>query len=145
MRDDLIAYKGAWLYSVWDGTWEGNLRGFHYSADTLDELKDKIDKAVETDDPGQTMKLYSAEPKHFKVVNEDDKEDYDYEDEWAVQYQFEPSDEYDDERDGSDIREVIIAAPDFDTARKYAEQYARKAAHEETGWDRAEIISITKR
>ena len=145
MRDDLIAYKGAWLYSIRDDTWEGNLRGFHYSADTLDELKAKIDKAVKTDDLGQTLKLYSAEPKHFKVVNEDDKEDYDYEDEWAVQYQFEPSDEYDDEIEGSYIREVIISAPDFDTARKYAEQYARKVTHEEAEWGRAEIISIIKR
>ena len=46
MRNDLIAYNGAWLYSVWDGMWEGNLRGLHFSANTIDELKAKIDEVV---------------------------------------------------------------------------------------------------
>ena len=66
MRDDLIAYKGAWLYSVWDGTWEGNLRGFHYSADTLDELKAKIEElSVELDPLEKELKAKEEQLKDY--------------------------------------------------------------------------------
>ena len=63
MRNDLISYNGAYLYQVDDGTWEGNLLGFHYSADTLDELKAKIDKYkgnAESSFAYATSKQYAA-------------------------------------------------------------------------------------
>ncbi len=43
--DNWTNYNGAWIYPVYDG-WEGNLDGLHYSADTEDELKVKIDRAI---------------------------------------------------------------------------------------------------
>ena len=145
MRNDLIAYKGAWLYPVSDGTWEGNLRGFHYSADTLDELKAKID--MYNDENELAFKLATSKDYAKPIYGNDQLMEDEEEDiiQWDVQYQLKSADEYDDDIDGNNIREVIIEADDFDTAVKYAEQYARKSAHEDSSWADAEIISITQR
>lgn len=43
--DNWTQYKGAWMYPVYGG-WEANLDGLHYDAETEDELKAKIDRAV---------------------------------------------------------------------------------------------------
>lgn len=43
--DNWTQYNGAWMYPVSDG-WEANLDGLHYEAETEDELKAKIDRAV---------------------------------------------------------------------------------------------------
>lgn len=146
MRDDMINYKGAWIYPVVDG-YEANLRGFHYDGLTLDELKAKIDVAVETDDPGQTLKLYSASPDYARVsfMNEDEE----FEDglEYVVVYHLAEPEE-DDSFEDISKKEVIITAPDFETAVKYAQQYLRKmCAKEETKdlWRDAEILSIEQR
>lgn len=142
-NNNLTAYKGAWIYPVSDG-WEGNLRGFHYSADTIDELKSKLDAAIENDDPRSTLRLYSAEPKHYTAMDEDEESTEDGI-EWSVQFQLNLVDDYDDNMDQDSIEEVIISAPDFDTASKYAQQYARQQAHEDSRWNEAEVISITRR
>ena len=147
-NNDLIAYNGAWIYPVEDG-WQANLRGFHYSADTQDELKAKID--MYNDDNEHTFKLATstdyAKPVYGsgdRLFEEDEEEDEDII-QWSVQYNLPDLQDYDDDIDGKFIEEVIIEAPDFRTATKYAEQYARVEAHENDSWSGAEIISIAQK
>lgn len=140
-NNDLLAYNGAWIYPV-AGGWEGNLRGFHYSADSLDKLKTKIDVAVKQDDPGNTLKLYSVEPKRYSIFNEDGEETDGPE--WLVRIKL-VEDEYDDSLSEDSTQEVVLTAPDFDTAVKYAQQYIRKQSHDDPAWFDAEILSINKR
>lgn len=145
-NNDLTAYNGAWIYPV-EGGWEANLRGFHYSADTLDELKSKID--MYNDDNERAFKLATSTDYAKPVYGSGDRlfEDSEEEDviQWAVQYNLSKSEDYDDDIDGKFIEEVIIEAPDFRTATKYAEQYARAEAHEDDSWRGAEIISIAQK
>ena len=144
MNGDMINYKGAWIYPI-DGGYEANLRGFHYDAESLDELKSKIDVAVKTDDPGRTLKLYSADPRYYSVMNEDG-EDVDGP-EWLVVYYL-GGVESDDSFEDKDTIEIVLTAPNFEAAVKYAQQYIRKMQSEASTkerWADAEIISIDQR
>lgn len=145
-NNDLTAYNGAWIYPVKDG-WEANLRGFHYSADTLEELKAKID--MYNDDNERAFKLATSTDYARPVYGSGDKLFEENEEEeviqWAVQYNLPDLEDYDDSIDGKFIEEVIIEAPDFRTATKYAEQYARAEAHDNDAWRGAEIISIVQK
>ena len=78
------------------------------------------------------------------MFEEDEEEDEDII-QWSVQYNLPDLQDYDDDIDGKFIEEVIIEAPDFRTATKYAEQYARVEAHENDSWSGAEIISIAQK
>lgn len=144
-NNDLIAYNGAWMYPV-EGGWEANLRGFHYSAETLDELKAKIDKYADENEKAFNIAtsndyarpVYGSGESLFEgAENSDDLT-------WIVQYDVSASQEYDDNMNDSTIREVIIEAPDFKLATKYAEQYAMMSAHDDPSWANAEIISIVQ-
>ena len=144
MREDMINYKGAWIYPI-DGGFEANLRGFHYDAETLDELKSKIDIAVKTDDPGNTLKMYSADPKYYSVMNEDDEEIEGPE--WLVVYHL-GEDEADDSFEDTYTEELVLTATTFEDAVKYAQQYIRKMQADpdtKDRWINAEIISIDQR
>lgn len=149
MRNDLISYNGAYLYQVADGTWEGNLLGFHYSADTLDELKAKIDKYrgnAESSFAYATSKQYAA-PAYGsgnRLFEDSDEEGP----VWAVEYYLPDAEDLDDSfvDNGHRVR-VDIEAPDFESAAKYATQYIIKKQKDEGGeaWANAEILSIERR
>lgn len=149
MRNDLISYNGAYLYQLSDGTWEGNLLGFHYSADTLDELKAKIDKYrsnAENAFASATSKQYAA-----PIYGSGDRLFEESEDDgpvWAVEYYLPESEDLDDSfvDNGHRVR-VDIEAPDFESAAKYATQYIIKKQKDEGGeaWANAEILSIERR
>jgi hypothetical protein len=148
MRNDLISYNGAYLYQVDDGTWEGNLLGFHYSADTLDELKSKIDKYksnAENAFASATSKQYAA-PIYGSGdrLFEESEEDVPV---WSVEYYLGKSNDLDDTFDDNHRVQVNIEAPDFESAAKYATQYIIKMQKSENGerWANAEILSIERR
>ena len=149
MRNDLISYNGAYLYQVDDGTWEGNLLGFHYSADTLDELKAKIDKYkgnAENAFAAATSKQYAA-PTYGSGdrLFEDSDDDMPV---WAVEYYLPDPEDLDDSFiDNGRHISVDIEAPDFESAAKYATQYIIKKQKDEGGeaWVSAEILSIERR
>lgn len=148
MRNDLISYNGAYLYQVSDGTWEGNLLGFHYSADTLDELKAKIDKYKNSATSAfkyATSKQY-AEPVYGSGNRLFEESDYEGP-VWAVEYYLSEQEELDDSFDNGRRVQVDIEAPDFETAAKYATQYMIKKQKEDGGedWVNAEILSIERR
>ena len=149
MNNDLISYNGAYMYRVADGTWEANLMGFHYSADTLEELKAKIDKyknnALDAFNYA-TSKQY-AEPIYGSGdrLFEDSTEEGPL---WEVVYYIPSDSEFDDSFDdeGSHIR-AEIEAPDFESAAKYATQYIIKKQKEDGNekWANAEILSIERK
>ena len=141
----LKAYNGAWIYPV-DSGWEANLHGYHYSAETLDELKAKIDM-YKDDNPvfklatlnDHAKPVYGSSNSLFEEAEDNDTI------QWVVQYNLPDLEDYDDNMDGRFIEEVIIEAPDFRTATKYAEQYARVEARDNDAWRSAEIISIIQK
>lgn len=138
---DLVRYNGAWLYPI-DGGWEGNLKGFHYDAETLDELKAKIDQAVKSCDVENTLRLYSADRKYYSVLGEGGEEGP----QWAVQFHLSAlEDEYDDNMEQDSVKEVILNALDFDSAVKHAQQYIHVQARENKEWEDVEILSIEMR
>ena len=64
--------------------------------------------------------------------------------EWVVTYHLGYSD-FDDDIDNNDVVEIILNAPSFDTAAKYAQQYLRKMQVEEetsSEWSQAQILSV---
>ena len=64
--------------------------------------------------------------------------------EWVVTYHLGLSD-FDDSFDETETKEIVLNAPDFDTAVRYAQQYLRKMqSEEETSdmWSNAQILSI---
>lgn len=78
-----------------------------------------------------------------KVLFEDEQDGPEY----VVTYQLMFSD-VDDDMDTSDIKEIILNAPDFETAVKFAQQYLRKMQSEEATaelWNNAEILSVQLR
>lgn len=67
--------------------------------------------------------------------------------EWVIVYNFGMS-EFDDDMEDSDTTEIVLNAPDFDTAVRYAQQYLRKMkSDEETSeqWANAEIQAVELR
>ena len=71
-------------------------------------------------------------------------EDKDNGPEWVVVYHLGYSD-FDDDIDNSDVTEIVLNAPDFETAVRYAQQYLRKMqAEEDTSdeWAQAQILSV---
>lgn len=71
-------------------------------------------------------------------------EDSDSGPEWVVVYHMGYT-EFDDDITDDDSTEIILNAPDFDTAVKYAQQYLRKMqTEEETSeeWADAQILSV---
>lgn len=147
MRNDLINYNGAYIYPVEDGTYEANLFGFHYSADTLDEIKAKIDKYKNAAE--DSFKYVKATEYHPQVYGTNDRLFEDAEDEiwWAVTYYLPALDREFDDMDSSAQKTVEIEAADFDLAVKYANQYIIKMQKSENGdiWTSAEILSIERR
>jgi len=92
----------------------------------------------------ELFKLESKELKRYSVMNEDNEEEGV---EWLIQFQL-ASDEFDDSFDQDYKEEVVIVAPDFDTAYKYAQQYVRKMqldSETSAQWKGAEIVSVDKR
>ena len=74
-------------------------------------------------------------------------EDNDQGPEWVVVYHLGYL-EFDDDVDSSDITEIVLNAPDFDIAVRYAQQYLRKMqVDEETSdsWADAQILSVELR
>ena len=149
MRNDLISYNGAYLYQLDDGAWEGNLLGFHYSADTLDELKAKIDKYkgnAENAFAAATSKQYAAPA--YGSGNRLFEESDDDMPVWAVEYYLPDESDVDDSFDDNGRHvQVDIEAPDFESAAKYATQYIIKKQKDEGGeaWVNAEILSTERR
>lgn len=67
--------------------------------------------------------------------------------EYVATFQLKESD-IDDDFNSSDVREVIMNAPDFESAVKFAQQYLRKMQIEEetaAEWEDAEILSVQLR
>lgn len=67
--------------------------------------------------------------------------------EWVVVYYLGMS-EFDDDIEQSDTTEIILNAPNFEMAARFAQQYLRKMqADEETAstWETAEILSVELR
>ena len=67
--------------------------------------------------------------------------------EWVVVYHLGYYD-FDDDLNNSDVEEIILNAPNFETAARYAQQYLRKMQmDEETAdtWSEAEILSVELR
>ena len=67
--------------------------------------------------------------------------------EWVVTYHMGYS-EFDDSPQESDTQEMIINAPDFDTAVRYAQQYLKKMQFEDetaSEWASAQILSVELR
>lgn len=64
--------------------------------------------------------------------------------EWVVVYHLGYS-EFDDSIDNNDVTEIILNAPNFDVAVRYAQQYLRKMQSEEgtaDDWAQAQILSV---
>lgn len=64
--------------------------------------------------------------------------------EWVAVY-LSNLEEYDDDFESSNTKEVKITAPDFDTAVRYAQQYLRKMQSEEetaSEWKTVELVSV---
>ncbi len=143
-RSDLTNYRGAWIYPT-DYGYEANLKGFHYDAETLEELMNKIDNAIKYFDVENTLKLYSADSKYYRVINEDGEEEQGPQ--WSVIYHLgEP--ESDDSFEDTYTKEVVITAPNVEAAVRYAQQYVRKMKADPNSssmWENAEIISIEQR
>ena len=63
---------------------------------------------------------------------------------WVATYYLNSAD-VDDSFEAEDLIEIVLTAPDFDTAVKYAQQYLRKMQTEEetaSTWANAEILSV---
>lgn len=90
------------------------------------------------------FKLSNKELKRYSVMVEGEEESGI---EWLIQFHLVDSD-YDDSFDEDYREEVVIVAPDFETAYKYAQQYIRtmqmKSETKEL-WQNAEIVSVDKR
>lgn len=150
MYSDLINYNGAYLYQVSDGTWEGNLCGFHYSAETLDDLKAKIDKYKDNalsafnsiTKSNYAQPIYGSGDRLFEDA--DDGEEITWS---AVYYLPSRSSEIDDDFESNNEVTVEIIAPDFESASKYAQQYIIKMIKSEDGveWTGAEILSLERK
>ncbi len=81
----------------------------------------------------------------YRIINEDEPAATELQ--WAATFYLGESD-IDDTFEDTATTEVIIEAPDFETAVKYAQQYIRKMQTEsETKdlWSDAEILSIELR
>ncbi len=92
----------------------------------------------------QYFKIPTRDLKVYSVLQEGEEESGV---EWLVQFDF-TSNSVDDSFEDDYKEEVVIVAPDFDTAYKYAQQYIRtKQLDEETKteWAHAEIVSVDKR
>lgn len=79
----------------------------------------------------------------YSVICEGEEE---YGIDWLVQFELE-SEDIDDSFDSNYREEVVIEAPDFDTAHKYAQQYIRTMqlkSDNGNSWKGAKIISIDK-
>lgn len=64
--------------------------------------------------------------------------------EWVVTYHLGYS-EFDDDFESAETKEVVLNAPDFDTAVRFAQQYLRKMQTEEKTseeWANSEILAI---
>lgn len=67
--------------------------------------------------------------------------------EWLIQFNLKAA-EYDDSFDSDYREEVVIVAPDFETAHKYAQQYIRLMQMQpetKDRWEGAEIVSVHQR
>ena len=90
------------------------------------------------------FKLSDKVLKRYSVMNEDDEEDGV---EWLAQFHLSES-EFDDSFDENYRDEVVLVAPDFETAFKYAQQYIRSMkSKQETKdqWSNAELVSLDRR
>lgn len=135
--DNMIEYKGAYIYKTSDG-YEANLCGFHYAGTSIEECKEKIDTAIKTNDIEKTVALYSAQKD--RAIFEDVTEGP----EWEVTFYLGESD-IDDSFEDNSRKIVRFNAPDFDAAKKYADQYIRKMQLDnETAdeWMNATILGI---
>ena len=89
--------------------------------------------------------FYHRQKNYIRLVEEDELEEGP---EWSVIVQLSDDTIDDDFDDENASEEVIINAPDIDTAIKYAQQYVRKMQKSEDTaeqWVDAEIISIRLR
>ena len=67
--------------------------------------------------------------------------------EWVVSYHLGYS-EFDDDMNSSDVTEIVLNAPNFDIAVRYAQQYLRKMQSEDntaTLWADAQILAVELR
>lgn len=90
------------------------------------------------------FKIPNKEIKVYSIMNESEEESGV---EWLVKFQLKSPD-VDDSFEDDYMEEVILLAPDFDTAYKYAQQYIRTKQLDETtedAWSDAEIVSVDKK
>lgn len=104
-------------------------------SDLVEEAKE--DTSVEDEELEDDLSSIEA-----NVITEADESEE--EPEWIVTYNLGEM-LHEDISDETPSNEIILNAPDIETAIKYAEQNARIKAKEEPNWKEAEVISVKKK
>lgn len=90
--------------------------------------------------------LFTIAPKpqlRYSVIREGEEESGI---DWLVQFELDPP-EFDDSFDSNYREEIVITAPDLDSAHKYAQQYIRTMqlkSETKDQWKTARIVSVDK-